>query len=134
MRVLLDTHIILWSLANDSKLSQKARNIIEDDENEIYYSVVSIWETELKHLMHKVEMPLNGMEAASYCREAGYLELGLSDAHIFTLAELRRKENASPHKDPFDKILLCQAKQEKMQFLTHDKLLLAYDMPNIVFV
>ena len=134
MRILLDTHIILWALTNDYRLSQKARDIIEAADNEIYYSVISLWEIELKRLLHKREMPLTGTAVSSYCRDAGYIELGLLDAHIFALENLHRQEIAQPHKDPFDKILLCQAKEEKMRFLTHDKLLLDYDVPDIIHV
>lgn len=52
MKILLDTHMLLWALTDDPKLPQKAREIIEQDENDIYYSMISLWEIELKHLLH----------------------------------------------------------------------------------
>ncbi len=50
MKILLDTHILLWTISNDLKLPEKARKLIENEENEIYYSIVSLWEVELKRL------------------------------------------------------------------------------------
>lgn len=75
-----------------------------------------------------------GTTVSSYCRDAGFVEFGLLDAHIFVLEKLHRQETAPPHKEPFDRILLCQAKEEKMCFLIHDELLLNYNFPDIVYV
>ena len=52
MRILLDTHILLWTLSNDRRLPEKARKLIENEENEIYYSIISLWEVEIKRLIH----------------------------------------------------------------------------------
>ena len=60
MKVLLDTHILLWTLSNYVKLSAKARNIIENEHNDIYYSLISVWEVEVKHLLHPDDMKFNG--------------------------------------------------------------------------
>lgn len=58
MKILLDTHILLWAISNDVKLPEKERKLIENDENEIYYSIVSLWEIELKRLAHPDAMPV----------------------------------------------------------------------------
>ena len=58
MKILLDTHILLWTISNDIKLPEKARKLIEKEENEIYYSIVSLWEVELKRLAHPDAMPV----------------------------------------------------------------------------
>ena len=107
MKILLDTHILLWVLSNDAKLSEKARKLVENEENEIYYSIVSLWEVELKRLAHPEAMPLAG---------------------------LKREENALPHKDPFDRMLICQAATENMLFVTHDSLIPGYCEPCILAV
>ncbi len=52
MKLLLDTHILLWAISNDMRLPEKARKLIEDETNEIYYSVISLWEVEIKHLAY----------------------------------------------------------------------------------
>ena len=58
MNILLDTHILLWALSNDDRLPGKARELIENTENRIYYSLISLWEVELKHLAHPDAMPV----------------------------------------------------------------------------
>lgn len=64
MRILLDTHILLWALSNDRRLPGKARNLIENEENEIYYSIISLWEVEIKRLAHPDAMPVSAKELA----------------------------------------------------------------------
>lgn len=134
MRLLLDTHILLWALSNDPKLSVKARKLIENDENEIYYSILSLWEVELKRIVHPDKMPISAEELAGYCNESGFHKLLLFEKHIYMLGSLQREENAPPHKDPFDRLLICQAAKENMMFVTHDPLLSAYKEPSILVV
>ena len=123
MKILLDTHILLWVLSNDAKLSEKARKLVENEENEIYYSIVSLWEVELKRLAHPEAMPVCAKELAEYCEQ-----------YIYALAGLKREENALPHKDPFDRMLICQATTENMLFVTHDSLIPGYCEPCILAV
>lgn len=72
MKVLLDTHIILWALTNDERLSEKAKTIILFRENDIYYSTASIWEISIKHMAHPEHMTLSGEQLSAYCQKAGY--------------------------------------------------------------
>lgn len=134
MKVLLDTHIILWALADDEKLSQKARNIILSKENEIYYSTASIWEITIKHMLHPEHMKLSGKQISNYCQEAGYQMLPIKDEHAHTLETLQREERAPKHNDPFDRIMLAQAKEERMLFITHDSLIPYYGEECVVEV
>ncbi len=134
MRILLDTHILLWALADDSRLPEKARALIEKEENEIYYSIVTPWEVEIKHLAHPDAMQLSAGELVKYCKEADFFMLPIREKHIFALVGLTRKENVPPHKDPFDRMLICQASTESMAFLTHDALIAGYADPCIVMV
>lgn len=119
MNILLDTHIALWLLADDSRLSDVARNLIQNPDNEIFYSVISMWEVSIKHTAAK-NMPISGKEFLLYCEAAGFRKLELDTNHVFNLETLTQKENAEEHKDPFDRMLLAQAKAEGMVLLTHD--------------
>lgn len=134
MNILLDTHILLWALSNDDRLPEKARELIENTENRIYYSLISLWEVELKRLAHPNAMPVSAKELSEYCGQSGYQKLSVKENHIFALASLRRKESVLPHKDPFDRMLICQASVENMVFMTHDSLIPGYDDPCILAV
>ena len=134
MKILLDTHILLWALSDDTRLLQKARALIKHPENDIYYSIISLWEIKLKHLLHPVQMPVNAEDISGYCAEAGIRQLPMYGKHIFLLHTLARTDSAKPHKDPFDRLLICQAKCENMLFLTHDVLLRDYNEPCVSIV
>ena len=131
MKILLDTHVLLWALNGDERLPEKARELISDEENEVYFSIISPWETEIKHLAHPEQMPLGAEELMAYCEEAGYYRLSVKEEHILYLKRLRRTEGAPSHKDPFDRIMICQAVTESMLFITHDHLLEDYNEPVI---
>lgn len=120
MNILLDTHIALWLLSDDARLSDTARNLIQNPDNEIFYSVISMWEVSIKHSAGK-NMPISGKEFLLYCEAAGFRKLELDSSHVFNLENLYPKENSEEHKDPFDRILLAQAKAEGMILLTHDR-------------
>ena len=134
MKILLDTHIILWYLNGDERLPQNARKIIDDSKNEIYFSLVSIWEVEIKHISHPDKMVSSGDEVIAKCGRAEFKELGLNSIHIKTLHTLHRLETAPKHNDPFDRMLIAQAKAEEMTFLTHDLLLPYYNEPCVLSV
>ena len=134
MSYLLETNLLLWVLSNDFKLPEAVRLILDDDRNDIYYSVISIWEVALKHLSHPEQLKLTAEQASAYCRMSGFQRLSVEEKHIFLLESLKRPEDAPSHKDPFDKMLISQAKGEEMLFLTHDALLSYYNEPCIVFV
>lgn len=134
MKILLDTHILLWALSNDERLPEKAKKLIENEENEIYYSIISLWEVEIKHLAHSDAMPLSAKEFSKYCEEAGFQQISVNENHIFTMKNLMRTNDAPPHKDPFDRILICQASLENMIFVTHDFLISYYTEPCILYV
>ena len=72
MKILLDTHILLWAVSNDVRLPAKARKLIENEENEIYYSLVSLWEVEIMHLAHPDAMTVSAEELAEYCEQSGF--------------------------------------------------------------
>ena len=134
MKLLLDTHVLLWALCNDPQLSLRARNMIEDETNEIYYSIVSPWEVEIKRLAHPDRMALSSEQLSKYCSASGFYCLPVRESHINQLKHLHREEQAPEHKDPFDRIMICQAMAEKMLFLTHDRQLILYQEACIIEV
>lgn len=134
MNILLDTHILIWALTADEKLSEKAKDFIVNPDNIIYYSAASIWEISIKHTLHPDKIPFSGKDLSSFCTQAGYEPLDISDRHVFALETLKRSENVKPHHDPFDRIMISQAKAENMLFLTHDSLLPDYNEACIISV
>ncbi len=135
MKILLDTHMLLWTLTEDSQLPTKAYEMIKDDENTTFFSSISIWEIAIKRLVHPGKITtLTPQELVALSENANMSELYLKTKHTYLLETLTRPDNAPPHKDPFDRILIAQAKSEGMTFLTHDALLPYYNEPCIVYV
>ena len=126
MNLLLDTHIAVWALNDDPALSEKARELILDPDNTIYYSTVSVWEVLLKHSRRPDNIPFDEKDFSEGCREAGFVPLALADKHILAVRSLSRPEGVKEHNDPFDRLLLAQAKVENLSFLTHDELIPGY--------
>ena len=134
MNLLLDTHVLIWTLNEDPRLSEKARELILDPDNAIYYSSVSIWEAAIKHAIHPENVTFTGKGLSQYCQEAGFLPAEMRDRHVFALETITRADDAPPHHDPFDRMLIAQAKAENMSFLTHDSLLPYYNEMCIISV
>lgn len=134
MKLLLDTHVLLWLFTNDSSLSDEARAMIGSSQNELYYSVASVWEVGIKYTIKPSGMPITDEDFVAYCDRSGIKMLGIVPEHIFMLKSLKREKDAPIHKDPFDRLLIAQAKCEGMNFLTHDKLLPYYKEECIVLV
>ena len=105
MRLLLDTHTILWAMLNDPKLSTPARLLIEDSSNEIFVSVICIWEIATKVRIGKMPEPGDLLRDPHQALERlGYRDLPLSLSHARLGGSL-----VHPHKDPFDRMLAAQA-------------------------
>ena len=134
MNLLLDTHIVIWALNEDPRLSQKARELILDPDNTIYYSSVSIWEISIKHAIHPEKVMFTGKELSQYCQGAGFLPVEMRDKHVYALETITRSDGAPAHHDPFDRMLIAQAKAENMSFLTHDSLIPFYNEKCIIAV
>ena len=134
MRYLLDSHILIWALFDDAKLPEKAFRIINDPNNEIYYSAASIWEVEIKHLKSPEKIPVSGHTLAQWCEAADMIELPVFKEHIYLIGSLSRSSSAAAHNDPFDRVLISQAKAENMFFLTHDSMLADYTEACVITV
>lgn len=134
MNIILDTHVLIWALNDDPELSKKAVEYILNPANDIYYSTVSIWEVAIKHAIHPDNVTFSGKEFAGYCTEAGYFNLPVYDKHVFAMETLQRPADAPKHNDPFDRLLIGQAKAENMMFLTHDTLIPYYNEKCVISV
>jgi PIN domain nuclease of toxin-antitoxin system len=124
VRLLLDTHIALWAIADDPRLPVDARSLITDNDNSVTISAASIWEIAIKHALRRrgpSSMPLSGSEALGYFRAAGYEFLAVTPAHAAAVDRL-----PPHHADPFDRILAAQAILEPMRLITHDLRLARY--------
>lgn len=126
MKYLLDTHIIIWVLENNDRLSQTVKDIILDSDNEIFYSTASIWETSIKKMSRPKDINFTGSKMSELCSASGFVMLPISDRHINSLEALNENKEFPEHKDSFDRILLSQAKTEDMLLITHDAKLAGY--------
>ena len=121
MKVLLDTHILIWMLQDSPLLSKEVRKLLSDYGTEMYFSSVSIAEISIKHKVHPEGMVLSGEEAEEVIPQLGCMELELTAEHAAALDGLPLF-----HRDPFDRILIAQAKAEGMKLLSHDNRFPAY--------
>ena len=134
MNILLDTHVALWAISDDERLSEEAKEIILDPDNTIYYSAVSVWEVLLKHNSTSNNLTLSAGDFIEYCKESGYYSLNMTEKHIMAVDTLQRKKSEKEHNDPFDRLLVAQAKSEGFSFVTHDSLIPGYDEKCIISV
>jgi len=122
MRLLLDTHIFLWYISGDSRLIADTKQIIQDADNEVYLSVVSLWETTIKYQLGKLPLPQSPAKYLPTQRRRHLLaSLPLDEASIGHLEEL-----PALHRDPFDRMLICQAIEHGLTMVTVDKIISAY--------
>lgn len=115
MKLLLDTHILLWAFDDSPKLGPASRDIITDPANDVYVSLISLWEIAMKVRIGKLEVDLR--ELMSLLVPSGFRLLDLRMSHLDQLLEL---PFFSDHRDPFDHLLIAQAKAEELVFLSAD--------------
>lgn len=118
MRILLDTHIYLWCLNDDKRLTKSARTLIEQAEN-VFVSSAAIWEMIIKSKLKKLDVDID--KAINAISQSGFEELPITIKHATSLQHL---DNI--HRDPFDRIMVAQAICEPLRFLTSDKILKSY--------
>lgn len=120
MRLLLDTHVVLWWIANYA-LSAEAREAISDPSNDSMVSVASAWEMAIKRALGKLDMPDDlGYQLARH----GFVPLSINLAHALAAGALPRH-----HTDPFDRLLIAQAQIEGLTVVTRDVRFAAYGVP-----
>ena len=129
MKILLDTHILLWDLAATEHLPKKAKSVIMDSGNTLFYSAVSIFEVELKHQARPDNLAMTGENLADACAKSEMTLLDLSLQHIYCLESI---DPDAGNPDPFDRILLAQAMSEGMVLLTHDQRIIRRKLPFVM--
>jgi PIN domain nuclease of toxin-antitoxin system len=123
MSYLLDTHTLLWSLFEQSRLGKKGAEVIHNPDLTVFVSVVSFWELSLKFAIGKLELDdVTPDDFPALVRQSGFDILTLAESDAATFHHLPRLE----HKDPFDRLLIWQAISRKLTFISHDKACVAY--------
>jgi PIN domain nuclease of toxin-antitoxin system len=134
VKILLDTHIALWAFTAPGKLPNEVVTELCSAENRVYYSMASVWEIAIKHRLKPEEVPMPEETFVEMCKEAGLCQLPISAEHIYMIKTLVRSEGAPRHNDPFDRLMISQAKAEGMIFVTHDSLIPYYNEKCVMYV
>lgn len=124
MTYLLDTHLLLWSAIAPSRLSAEARALISDPANELSYSAASIWEVAIKATLGREGFDVDPAALRDGLRANGYGELAIDGRHAAAVTLL-----PPLHRDPFDRLLVAQARVESMILLTSDETIASYGAP-----
>ena len=121
MQLLVDTHLLLWSVAASKKLPAKARELLTDPANEVLYSAASVWEIAIKSGLRRDDFRVDLPRLMRAFNTAGFTELPVTSAHAARVTSL-----PDLHKDPFDRLLVAQALTEPAILLTNDEQLGQY--------
>jgi PIN domain nuclease of toxin-antitoxin system len=127
MKLLLDTHLLLWTsvasedIRSNGSLSDEARGLIENEENELLFSPASMWEVAIKNSLGRPDFKVDPHLFRRGLLDNGYIELAISSAHTAAVANL-----PDHHKDPFDRLLIAQATIEGITLLTNDETVAPY--------
>src|SRR6185437_3286795 len=121
MKLLLDTHLLLWAAGDPSRLSKEARNLINDPDNELLFSAASLWEVSIKRGLGRKDFKADPRILRRGLLDNGYGEIPIHSDHVVVLDTL-----PAIHKDPFDRILVAQAVAEGIELVTTDSQLVQY--------
>ncbi|MPZ46087.1 MAG: PIN domain-containing protein [Betaproteobacteria bacterium] len=121
MRLLLDTHLLLWTMASSRRLVPTARNLIEDPDNDVYFSAASLWEISIKSGLRRKDFTVDPELLQQALADSGFIELPVTGAHAVGVANL-----PAIHRDPFDRILIAQCLHEPLILVTNDTVLAGY--------
>ena len=124
MKLLLDTHLLLWVSGRPDRLSKAARALIENPSNELLFSIASVWEIAIKHSLTRPDFGVDPRVLRRNLLENGYDELPILADHVLTIPALPRI-----HRDPFDRILVAQAMVEGITLVTVDPNIADYPAP-----
>lgn len=124
MKLLLDTHLLLWAAGTPERLSAVARLLIDDPENELWFSAASIWEIAIKRGLGREDFRVDPRVLRRALLDNGYVELPITSEHAVGVDVL-----PALHKDPFDRILIAQASTEGIPLLTADPVVARYVGP-----
>jgi PIN domain nuclease of toxin-antitoxin system len=120
LKLLIDTHVLLWALCLPDKLKEQTIEIIQNENNIIYVSIATLWELQIKESINKIKLPDDFFDVLT---EAGYEILPITVQHLKELKVL-----PNHHRDPFDRILIAQAKTEQLKLITQDQEIFKYEV------
>ena len=124
MNLLLDTHIAIWAVEDNPRLSKKARELIANPAASLAVGIVSLWEIAIEHALGRggrEAMPMSARDAQGFFSAAGFALVPVKADHVLALEGL-----APLHDDPFDRLIVATALSEPFRLLTHDARLAAY--------
>lgn len=124
MKLLLDTHLLLWAAGDPGRLGEAARTMIESSDNELFFSAASLWEIAIKRGLDRPDFQADSRVLRRGLLDNGYSELPITSEHAVAVEGL-----PSIHKDPFDRILVAQATVEGITLLTADAVVKQYPGP-----
>lgn len=123
MNLLLDTHIVIWFITNDGKLSKKIKNIIEDSNNRCFINIVSYWELSIKYSLGRLDLNSTVEEIFNIIEKSGFDILPITLNHIIQLSKLEHF-----HNDPFDRLIISQSIIENLHLVSNDNYFPAYNV------
>jgi PIN domain nuclease of toxin-antitoxin system len=124
VKLLLDTHLLLWSAGQPERLSKEGRALIEAPENELFFSSASLWEVVIKRGLGREDFKVDARLLRRGLLDNGYSELPIGSEHVVAVDNL-----PAIHKDPFDRVLVAQAQVEGITLLTADPTVAEYPGP-----
>lgn len=123
MNFLLDTHALLWLFDDDDRLSENAKEIITNPDNKIFISIASFWEIAIKMSLSKLALDIPLEQLFDECEKVDINVLNINKKHLHFLTKL-----PFVHRDPFDRLIICQAIVENCTLVSADKTLFQYDI------
>ena len=120
MKILLDTHVLVWALSSPEKIKPKVQDLLVDIDNIVFVSIASLWELQIKKSLNKISLP---DDFISQLQENGFELLDINYKHIAKLAEL-----PLIHRDPFDRMLVAQTIHENLSLVTNDLEIIKYNV------
>lgn len=122
MKLLLDTHLLLWAAGQPERLSATARSLIDDEDNTLLFSAASLWEVTIKSDLGRADFRVDPRLLRRGLVDNGYLELPITHRHVTSLKGL-----APLHRDPFDRMLVAQSVAEGVALVTTDPVVAQYE-------
>ena len=127
MKLLLDTHLLLWAAGAPNQLPNKARSLIKDNSNDLYFSAASLWEIAIKNSLGREDFQVDTRVLRRGLLDNQYIELPIYSSHTVFIQSL-----PFIHKDPFDRILIAQATVEGITLITADEMVAQYSGPIVL--
>ncbi|MGC1360506.1 MAG: type II toxin-antitoxin system VapC family toxin [Silvibacterium sp.] len=124
MKLLLDTHLLLWAAESIRRIPRRARPLISDPDNDLLFSVASLWEIAIKSTLNRPDFHVDARTLRRSLIDNGYIELPILSEHVVAIDAL-----PPIHKDPFDRLLIAQATVEGITLLTDDATVAQYPGP-----